>query len=149
MTVLDTKRHKPGSVTVSATLAAVVGGGTLFGLAYLAAPLFDPTASGHFAAIVLVLAIVQVITGVLLLVGARRFSAGAGRRTLFAGGALEFLLCAVYGWFAVTAIAGDPQDGGVFFIFFGVPCGAAAVMASSLILALRPSATAYVGSVSR
>jgi hypothetical protein len=52
--------------------------------------------------------------------------------------------CAVYAWYAVTAVAGDPQDGGVFLPFFAVPCGAAVMMASSLVLALRPSATAYL-----
>lgn len=144
MAVLDRQGHKPELVTLSVTLAALVGGGTLFGLVYLAAPVFDPTASDRFTAIVIGLAVVQVITGVLLLVGARRFSTGAGRRTLLAGGALEFLVCAVYGWYAVTAVAGDPQDGGVFFVFFGVPCGAAVMTASSLLLALRPSATAYL-----
>lgn len=136
--------HRPGSVTVSATLAAVVGGGTLFGLVYLAAPLSDPAGADWFTAVVVVLAVVQVVTGVLLCAGAGRLSSGAGRAVLFAGGALEFLVCAAYGWYAVAAVAGDPQDGGVFSVFFGVPCGAVAMTAGSLLLALRPSATAYV-----
>jgi hypothetical protein len=144
--VAGTQRHTPDSVTVSATLAAVVGGGTLLGLVYLTAPMFDPTASGQFTAIVWSLAVAQVSTGVLLLVGARRLLTGAGRGLLFAGIAMEFLVCAAYGWYAVAAIAGDPQDGGVFFLFFGVPCGVAAMTTASLFLALRPSARAYVSS---
>lgn len=144
--VADTQRHKPDSVTVSATLAAVVGGGTLLGLVYLAVPLFDPTASGQVTAIAWLLAVAQVSTGVLLLDGARRLFTGAGRGMLFAGIAMEFPVCAAYGWYAVAAVAGDPQDGGVFFIFFGVPCGVAVTTAASLSLALRPSATAYVSS---
>lgn len=144
--VADTQRHKPDSVTISATLAVVVGGGTLLGLVYLAVPLFDPVASGQFTAIVWLLAVAQVSTGVLLLVGARRLSTGVSRGMLFAGIAMEFLVCAAYGWYAVAAVAGDPQDGGVFFIFFGVPCGVAVTTAASLFLALRPSATAYVSS---
>lgn len=110
--VADAQRHTPDSVTISATLAAVVGGGTLLGLAYLSAPMFDPTASAQFTAIVWSLAVAQVSTGVLLLVGARRFLTGAGRGVLFAGIAMEFLLCAVYGWYAVTAIAGDLRTAG-------------------------------------
>lgn len=149
MAVRDAQADRPDSVTVSVTLAAVVGSGTLFGLVYLVVPFVDPTGSDQFAAVVLVLALVQVITGVLLLVGARRFAVGEGRGTLLAGGALEFLVCAAYGWYAVTAVAGDPADGGVFFLFFALPCGAAAMTACSLFLALRPSATAYVSSVSR
>ena len=143
-TVLGTQRRRPDSVTVSVTLAAVVGGGTVVGLAYLAVPLFDPTGSDRFTVIVSVLAVVQVLTAALLFLGAQRFSTGAGRGTLFAGGALEFVVCAVYGWYAVAAVADDPQDGGLFFVFFGVPCAVAAVTAASLLLALLPSATAYV-----
>jgi hypothetical protein len=142
----DAQRHTPDSVTVSATLAAVVGGGTLLGLVYLTAPMFDPTASEQFTVIVWSLAVAQVSTGVLLLVGARRLQTGAGRGILFAGIAMEILVCAAYGWYAVTAVAGDPQDGGVFFLFLGIPCSVAAMTAASLILALRPPATAHVSS---
>jgi hypothetical protein len=143
-TVLDTQGHRPDSVTVSAAMAAMVGSGTLLGLVYLAAPLFDPTGSDLITTIVIAIAVVQVITGVLLLGGAKRFSTGAGRGMLLVGGALEFLVCAVYGWYAVAEIAGDPQDGGLFLVFFGVPCGVAVMTAACLFLALRPSATAYV-----
>jgi hypothetical protein len=45
---------------------------------------------------------------------------------------------------AVVEVAGDPQDGGLFPVFFGVPCGVVVMTAGSLLLALRPSATAYV-----
>lgn len=145
-TVAGTRRRKPDSVTVSATLAAVVGGATLLGLVYLAVPLFDPTASGQFTTIVWSLAVAQVSTGVLLLAGARRLWTGAGRGMLFAGIVMEFLVCAAYGWYAVAAVAGDPQDGGMFFLFFGVPCGVAVMTAASLRLTLRPSARAYVSS---
>jgi hypothetical protein len=123
-------------------LAAVVGGGTVLGLVHLAAPLFEPAGSDPFTAVVAVLAVVQLSAGVLLLVGAGRLSAGAGRRVLFAGGGLEFLVCAAYGWYAVDAVAGDPQDGGLFVVFLGVPCGVALMTASSLILATRLPATA-------
>jgi hypothetical protein len=143
-TVLDTRGHRPESVTVSAVMAAIIGGGDLFGLVYLAIPMFDPTGSDLTTVIVTALAVVQAITCVLLFVGARRFSTGEGRGMLLVGGALEFLLCAVYGWYAVAEIAGDPQDGGVFFVFFGVPCGVAVMTAGCLFLALLPSATAYV-----
>jgi hypothetical protein len=146
--VLDNQGHRPDSVTVSATLAAVVGGGTLLGLVYLAVALFDSTASDLVTAITTVLAVVQVTAGVLLIVGAVRFSAGTGRTVLFAGAACEFLVCAVYGWYAVDAVAGDPQDGQLLFLFLGLPCGVAATTAGSLFLALRPSATAYVSTTS-
>ncbi len=129
---------RPGSVTASAALAAVVGGGTLFGLVFLAIALFDPTGSDLFTAIAAGLAVVQVSAGVLLLAGAWRFSTGAGRGMLFAGGALELLVCAAYGWYAVVAVAGDPQDGSLFTVFFGVPCVVAVMTVSSLLLALRP-----------
>lgn len=142
--VLDNQGHRPDPVTVSATLAAVVGGGTLLGLFYLAVALFDSTTSDLVTAITTVLAVVQVTAGVLLVVGAVRFSTGAGRTVLFAGAACEFLVCAVYGWYAVEAIAGDPQDGRLLFLFLGLPCAVAATTAGSLFLALRPSATAYV-----
>jgi hypothetical protein len=132
---------RPGSVTVSAVLAAVVGGGTLFGLVFLAVALFDPTGSDLFTAIAAGLAVVQMSAGVLLLVGAWRFSTGAGRGMLLAGGALEFLVCAAYGWYAVYAVAGDVQDGGLFIVFIGVPCGVAVMTVSSLLLALRPDPT--------
>jgi hypothetical protein len=56
---------------------------------------------------------------------------------LFAGGGLEFLVCAAYGWYAVAAVAGDPQDGRLFAAFFGVPCGVAVMTLSSLLLALH------------
>jgi hypothetical protein len=141
--VPDRQGRRPGSVTVSAVLAAGVGGGTLLGLTYLAAPLFDPTGSDLFTAIVAVLAVVQLSAGVLLCVGAGQFSAGAGRETLFAGGGLEFLVCAAYGWYAVDAVAGDPQDGGLFIVFLGVPCGVAVMTAGSMLLASRLSATMY------
>ncbi|MGB3438278.1 MAG: hypothetical protein WBA97_05945 [Actinophytocola sp.] len=141
--VLDTRGPVPSSVTVSASLAAVVGGGTLFGLFYLAVSLFDPTGSDQVTTITTVLAIVQVTTGVLLLVGARRFATGTGRGTLFTGGVMELLVCVAYGWYAVGEVAGDPQDGGVFFLFLGVPCGAAVMTVVSLILALLPSAAAF------
>jgi hypothetical protein len=144
--VLDTQGDRPDSVAVAMTLAVVVGGGTLSGLVYLAVALFDPTGSDVVTAIAAVLAVVQVTTGVLLIAGAWRFSVGAGRGMLFAGGAMEFLVCAAYGWYAVDAVAGDPQDGGLFFVFFGVPCGVAAVTVATLLLALRPSASAYVSS---
>lgn len=143
--VLDTRgHHRPRPVTVSATLAAVVGAGTLFGLLFLAVPLFGPTGSARFTTVVRVLAAVQLSAGVLLLTGARRFSAGAGRGPLFAGGALELLVCAAYGWYAVTAVAGNPQDSEVFPVFVATPSAAALMTASSLLLALRPSATANV-----
>lgn len=142
--VFNTQGRRPDSVTVSAALAAVVGGGTLFGLFYLAAPLLNPTVPDQFTVIVIVLAVVQIVTGVLLFVGAGRFSTGAGRGMLFTGSALEFLVCAVYGWYAVEAVAGDLQDGGLFFVYFGIPCTAAVMTAGSVFLALRPSATAYV-----
>ena len=142
--VVDSPGRRPDSVTVSAALATAVGEGTLLGLVYLAVPLFDPTGSDLFTAIAAVLAVVQVSAGVLLFVAAGRFSTGAGRGMLFAAGALEFLVCAAYGWYAVEAVAGDPQDGGLFIVFFGLPCGVAVMTACSLLLALRPSATAYV-----
>jgi hypothetical protein len=142
--VLDPPGRRPDSATVSAALAAVVGGGTLLGLVVLAVPLFDPTGSDLFTVIAAVLSVVQLSAGVLLFAGAGRLSTGAGRGMLFAGGALEFPVCAAYGWYAVEAVAGDPQDGGLFVVFFGLPCGVAVVTASSLLLALRPSATAFV-----
>jgi len=138
--VLDPQVRRPGSVTVAAVLAAVIGGGTLLGLVLLAAALFEPAGSDLFTAIAAVLAVVQVSAGVLLLVGAGRLLTGAGRGMLLAGGALEFLVCAAYGWYAVAAVAGDPQDGGLFIVLLGVPCGVAVMTASSLLLALRPSA---------
>lgn len=141
--VLDAQDRRPDSVSVAAILAAVVAGGTFLGLFYLSIVLFDPTGSEPFTVIVSVLAVVQVTTGVLLFVGAGRISRGAGRGMLFAGCALEFLLCATYGWYAVAEIAGDPQDDGVFPLYFGLPCGVAVVTAGITLLALLPSARTY------
>jgi hypothetical protein len=145
--VLDTQGFRPGSAAVSAAAGAVVGLTNFVGLLYLTLALFDSTGSVLWRSIVAGLAVVQVVSGVLLFVGAARISVGAGRGMVVAGCVLEFPVCAAYGWFALDVLAGDPQDGQLFGLFFGVSCGVAVVTACCLFLALRPSVAEYVSLV--
>jgi hypothetical protein len=94
---------------------------------------------------VALVALVQVSAGVLLVAGGVRLATGASRRELFAGVVLLFLTCGAYALYAVTVVAGNPQDGpDVAALFLAVDGGFALASAVVLYLGLRPTAKEFV-----
>ena len=129
---------------VAATLGTVVGVGTLAGILYAVAAVFDSLGPVWFVTTAAVVGVVQLATGVLMIVGAARLAGGRGRGVFLAGIALEFLLCAVHALNALILVAGDPDDAGVVWVFLLVPSCVAVLVAGSLFLSLRPAATAFL-----
>lgn len=135
---------RPASVTWSALVSAGVGGATLVGASIIVTALLT-SQGGWWSAVVALVALVQVGAGVLLVTGGVRLATGVSRRELFAGVVLLFLTCGAYALYAVTAVAGNPQDGpGVAALFLAVDGGFALASAVVLYLGLRPTAREFV-----
>jgi len=139
----DNQGSRPKSVMLAAWLGALAGSGTLFGAVYAVAAVFTSMGPPWFVAAAGVLAVVQVIAGVLLIVGAARLVAGRGRGLLVGGLVVELVVCATHWLHTMTVVTSDPDDAGVVPYFVAVAVGFTVVTVGCLLLVLRPSTRGF------
>ncbi|GAB1510840.1 hypothetical protein [Actinophytocola sp. KF-1] len=135
--LLDARGVRPAPVTWAATVAAVSGGATLVGASLVVVAAFGAGGVAWAAAAL------QVSAAVLLIAGGARLAVGAGRGVLFAGIAAQLLTCAMHVSYAVTAVAGDPEDAALVPVVLAVAGTFTALAAVDLYLALRPATAAF------
>lgn len=144
--LLDTPGLRPGSVTLAAVLGVVAGGVTLLASVFVVGVLVESAgASDWFVILAWMVAVVQVAAVVLLIVGGTRLALGAGRTGLVAGATLQLLICAVYLLYALTVVAHNTTEApSTVVAMTTIPFVFAAILASSLFLALHPTTTQYL-----
>lgn len=136
---------RPTPAAVAAVMLGVAAAvGTLWGTFYVVVMVFTSAGAEWFTVVAAVVAVVQLITAALLIVGGVRLSAGKGRGWLLTGLAFVLLLCGIHWLNAVILVAGDPDDAGVVPFFMIFPIAMAVITLGSLFLALLPTVGAFL-----
>jgi hypothetical protein len=129
----DALGRRPASVMWTALLTMAVGGATLVCSSVLVTALVTSWPGLVFWGV----AVVQLGAGGLLVVGGVRLVMGSGRWETAAGAALLYLTCGAYVLYAMTEVAGNPQDERLVPALLTIAGAFAAAGTGVLVLAMR------------